>query len=238
MSSGTSKPLGALGVLLGGDAQLVDLPTAGLARLAAAAVEQPEERLAHRVVGVGDDREDVAVVVLQRALVRARAAAVDDDGEEDQEQQDDADQHRLPDARGVRVGPACAAASRRVGSRPRACRGPSGPGGPAHSCGFVTLVEERHDPRSLQESRGRSMPVRPATRCRVHVRVQPAGTLPRAVEGRNPVETAEQPTEVIERTRRDRRSCSIATASCAASAPAASASSGSRTTSTSTARSR
>ena len=41
------------------------------------------------------------------------------------------------------------------------------------------------------------MPVRPATRCRVHVRVHgqdpcPAGRRP------NPVETAEQPTEVLQ----------------------------------------
>jgi hypothetical protein len=85
--AGDVEPLGALDVVLGGQAQLVDLDLQAL-RVARAVGHALEERLAHRLVGVVDDRRDVAVVVLQRvglAAVQAALEAEDDDDGEDRE---------------------------------------------------------------------------------------------------------------------------------------------------------
>ena len=88
---------------------------------------------------------------------------------------------------------------RRVGRSTADRSRASWPGGPAHSCGFVTLVEERHDPRSLRESRGAQY-AGPSGDTVPRARSPFTGRTPApAGEGANPVETAEQPTEVMER---------------------------------------
>ena len=103
-----------------------------LLRLGAAALlEQLEERLRRPAArGVGGDRRELAVVVLQRVLALAVAARVHE--EQQQEQHEDAADERDPAADQKRLGICCgdAAAGRARSARPR---------GPA---GLVVLVEE------------------------------------------------------------------------------------------------
>src|SRR5919201_1391675 len=91
-----AQALGARGVLVGGEAQLVDLDLE-VAALARAVAHQLEERLHHPVVRVGDDRGDVPVVVLERALLAVVQAALDAEDDQDHEEEADAEEDRLTD---------------------------------------------------------------------------------------------------------------------------------------------
>ena len=135
--AGDVERLRALDVVLGGQAQLVDLDLQ-LRRVARAVGHALEERLAHRLVGVVDDRRDVAVVVLQRVVLAAVEAALEAEDDEDGEDRERAEADRLAQAGGLAI---------RWGSRTTAACGGGRTARPrgarSHSCGLVTLVEER-----------------------------------------------------------------------------------------------
>ena len=130
---------GALGALLGVEAQLVDLHRE-VAVADVARAEQLEERLRDLLVGGADDRRDVAVVVLQRALLAAVGAALDRQAEHEQDHERDADRDELARARRLVVGRG-AAGGRRTCVRLARLRGLAGARADARR--FV-VVEEGH----------------------------------------------------------------------------------------------
>ena len=121
--------------LLADDPQLVDLRLE-VGRVAAgrrAARQGLEERLARLVVGLLDQRADVAVVRAQRVELRAVQAAADPDDQEDDHHQDDARRHALADARRLGIGRGGHATAAAAGGAAR-----------TRSAGLAALFEEGH----------------------------------------------------------------------------------------------
>ena len=101
MSPGTSKAFARLTSSSAASAQLVDLHLQ-LRGLRGAVGHALEERLADRLVGVVDDRGDVAVVVLQRVVLAAVEAALE--AEDDQDGEDARARRGRPPGAGGRSG--------------------------------------------------------------------------------------------------------------------------------------
>ena len=223
MSPGTSKALRALDVVLGGQAQLVDLHLQAAASCARRRTAL-EERLADRLVGVVDDRGDVAVVVLERVVLAAVQAALE------------AEDDRM--AR-ITSAPRPTAWRRRAVWRSGGAPAPPPPRrwpGAAAARGAIALVWARHPRRRTTTTapgwawETTSMPIGPDRFARTHevVHGEEAGRAT-AKPGRG-----EDRRRAHGRHRRARRwapaatrgACSGATGSCASSARAASASCG------------
>src|SRR4051794_2400612 len=130
--AGHAEVLRALDVLLGDQAHLVDRDLEVVRR--AAALEHVEQLTRDLVVGALDDRRDLAVVVLERAVVTVVEAAVDADDQQDQDDRQAAEQQRLAPAREVRRW----AARRRGGAT--GGRGPPPPGGAGDAGGVVRVL--------------------------------------------------------------------------------------------------
>jgi hypothetical protein len=92
------EALGPLVLAVGLDLELVDLRLeVERVRGVVARAQDLEEGLADGVVGLLDEHRDLAVVVLERALLTAREAAADAHHEEDEHEDDRPDRDTAPD---------------------------------------------------------------------------------------------------------------------------------------------
>jgi hypothetical protein len=136
MSSGTSRRV----LLLRLAAIAVDRRLEVGRRLAPGIAHELEERAAHLRVGLAHDRGHLAVVVLERVLLRRLLAGADDEDQQDGDEQEPAEQHalayehRAPVRRGTPGG--------RCAPRPDA------------AAGLVVLFEEGQMVSSGRRSRG------------------------------------------------------------------------------------
>uniref|UniRef100_A0A6J5ZKC0 Unannotated protein n=1 Tax=freshwater metagenome TaxID=449393 RepID=A0A6J5ZKC0_9ZZZZ len=92
-----AKFVAALDVLFGCEADLVDLNLEiGCSAAGGATAEKLEEWRRDLIVGIGNDRCDVAVVVLEGALVCTADAALDANDDDQEQNEPNADGDRLP----------------------------------------------------------------------------------------------------------------------------------------------